>query len=244
MRSHYFGFIVHTHFLYEAELSCSLQHAYDVSVQMIRQLEGITSRLAETTVFSGQQYAVGLENWLNDFSPDVEQVAARVLHQYRTADEMLRMRKLQEALDWRWLKFQETAVVVQLSLAQTIQQTVHLMMTVGWNEGAAEDDVSFSSEFVQLYFAYFHRLGIPCEWRLAFPQQTEVTRQPHPYGIRLDTMEKLEALRKMRADACKRGEVKLTRTDGCDLAGITLKTVKKYDKLLYERWYDASYLTN
>ena len=241
MRSQFFGFIIQTHFLYEAELACSLQHAHDVSIQMIRQLEGIPSRLAETAIFSGQQYAMELEFWLNDFAPDVEQAAARVLHQYGMADEMLRMHMLQQALDWRWLRFQETAVVVQLSLSQTIHQTVHLMMTVGWNEGAEDDAISFSNKFVQLYFAYFNRLGIPCEWCLAFPKEA---REPRAYGARTDTLAKLQELRQERAGSFTKGKVALTRKEGCDLVGITLKTFKKYDMLLYERWYDASYIPN
>ncbi|MBK9050868.1 MAG: hypothetical protein IPL78_08130 [Chloroflexi bacterium] len=62
------------------------------------------------------------------------------------------------------------------------------------------------------------------------------------YGIRQDTVAKLNELKQLREqDKKDNGEVTLTKTEACQLVGLTLVTLKKYDRMLFDRWPEMKY---
>jgi hypothetical protein len=62
-----------------------------------------------------------------------------------------------------------------------------------------------------------------------------------PYGQRLDTAVKLTKLYENREKERARGKIETTRQTACELVGIALSTFKKYNAILYDRWYDKEY---
>jgi len=242
MRSQLFGFTLPIHNVYEANLTCSLNQAYEITYQLIQQFGGIGSadiQVGHVTI-GREIYTRKVETWFNQWDLETECIIRSVLREYGLRDELLRMERLQEALSWRWFKFRETAVIAQIDLSCTIEKDVHLMILIGWNEGANSEHIRFSSEFVQLYFERYHQLRIPCQWQTVYPP-TSTRPQPRHYGMRLDTAAKLLKLYEFRELERKTGQIISTRMAGCDHAGISLSTFKKYDKMLYDRWYDVEY---
>jgi hypothetical protein len=246
MRSQLFGFAVDMHMLYEADLNCPLMQAHQVTVQFIRQsglLIGMSGALPQVTSLL-PCYAMGIETWLTPMSPEVEQITSDIVRKYGLSDEMERMKLLKEALDWRWLKFRETAVVAQIYLATTIDERVHLSIQVGWNNGAPLDSKATSLYFVKGYFVHLKQLHFMDKWRTVYPLEIEPTKaaaKPRAYGIRPDTYERLRKLHEIREKERRKGNIVTTRLAACDAVGIAMSTVKKYDKMLHDRWYDAAY---
>jgi hypothetical protein len=242
MRSQLFGFCVDTYLIYEADLNCPLKQAHEVTVQFTKQaglLTGSAGGLSQVTVIS-QPYTLGVEIWLTPMNSVEEQIAIDILRDYGRKDEMVRMKLLKNALDWRWLKFRDTAVVAQIFMAATLEGFVHLCVHLGWNKGAALDIKVLAQHFVEGYFGRIKQLNLVRRWRNAYPPSPEVIK-PKSYGIRPDTYEKLQKLREIREKERQKGNIVSTRLAACDAVGIALGTVKKYDKMLHDRWYDASY---
>lgn len=240
MRSQLFGFPIQTHLIYEAILECSLQQAHEITCQHIRKFEGLLQQLTHNhSATLGEPHALGIEVPLNSWDDATTTVVGQILEHHAYSDEMQRMQLLRQALAWMWPKFQTTAVAAQFLLAATLDSHTHISLQVGWNEGAAEEDVAFAREFVQLYFRYLKQLEVP--WRsLILPTEPNQV-PPKQYGPRLDTLQKLEVLRTVR-ERYKRGStVTINRMAACDEANITLATVKKYEPILYDRWYDVTY---
>ncbi len=240
MRSQLFGFHIQTHFIYEAVLACPLVQAHELTIQHIRKFDTLERRLDKRQVtILGQAYTVGIEVPLNPWCDETESVVSQILKQHAFTDEMERMETLRSALAWLWPQFRTTAVSAQFLLSATIDGETHLSLLAGWNEGAAVADTDFSSDFVQLYFRHLEQLKLPFQWT-AVPA-TSSRPEPRKYGARLDTLKKLQDLKKYREESKKSGEVTINRMEGCDKADITLATFKRYDPFLYDRWYDASY---
>ena len=242
MRSQLFGFCVDTYLIYEADLNCPLNQAHEVTVQFTKEvglLTGSAGVLPQVTVFS-RPYTLGVETWLTPMNSEEEQIASDILRDHVWKDEMARMKLLKNALDWRWLKFRETAIVAQLFMAATLEGFVHLSVHLGWNKGAASDSMVLAQHFVQGYFARIKQLNLMHRWRIAYPPAPEAMK-PKSYGIRPDTYERLQKLRDIREKERRKGNIVTTRLAACDAVGIALSTVKKYDKMLHDRWYDASY---
>jgi hypothetical protein len=242
LRSELFGFHVQTYHLYEAILTCPLRQAYELVLQHVRRLDGLAARLEgqQVTLYSRQRYTIGLEFMLNAWDDGVEDLVWEIVRHHTHADELTRMRALQQGLSWLWPKFRETATVAQLLLATTIDGDTHLSLAVGWNAGASPEDIHMADRFIQLYFLYLGQLNIPFEWLT--PQPSDVAEPPRrAYGPRADTLEKIQRLRALRSEHLRSGEVALTRTHACELIGITPAIVKKYQSELYDRWYDPSY---
>jgi hypothetical protein len=244
MRSQLFGFTVNAHFIYEADLNCPLIQAHQITVRFTQQLGFLNSSLdllRQVTII-GQPYTLGVETWLLETSHEIDKIASDILREHALSDEMERMKLLKKALDWRWLKFRETAVIAQIYLSTTLEGTVHVSVQLGWNEGAPQDSRQMSVYFVHGYFAQFKQLNLLHKWRTAYPPPVEKTK-PKSYGIREDTFQRLQTLRENREKERKGGSVTTTRMEACVTAGIAISTVKKYDKMLYDRWYDASYIS-
>jgi hypothetical protein len=245
MRSQLFGFSVEAHLIYEADLNCSLTHAHQVTLQFTQQLgmiNGSSGALPQVSVLTPQPYSLGVETWLTPMDTEIEEITSDIVRQYGCADEMKRMKLLKQALDWRWLKFRETAIIAQLFLSTTLEGTVHLSIQLGWNEGASSESRTLSTNFVQGYIARLKQLSLLHKWRTAYPPPPEVM-EPRSYGIREDTFQRLQTLRENREKEREDGSVTTTRMEACVTAGIAISTVKKYDKMLYDRWYDASYIS-
>jgi hypothetical protein len=243
MRSQLFGFSVEAHLIYEADLNCSLTHAHQVTLQFTQQLgmiNGSSGALPQVSVLTPQPYSLGVETWLTPMDTEIEEITSDIVRQYGCADEMKRMKLLKQALDWRWLKFRETAIIAQLFLSTTLEGTVHLSIQLGWNEGASSESRTLSTNFVQGYIARLKQLSLLYKWRTAYPPLPEVM-EPKSYGIRPDTYEKLRKLREIREEERLKGTIVTTRLAACDAVGIAISTVKKYDKMLYDRWYETSY---
>jgi hypothetical protein len=116
MRSQLFGFTIPIRYVYEADLKCSLNQAYEVTCQLTQQLGGIGSQGTnmESVPVLGGFYTRKVEAWFSEWDLETEQIANRVIREFGSHDELLRMERLQEALSWRWLKFRETAVIGQV----------------------------------------------------------------------------------------------------------------------------------
>ena len=242
MRSQLFGFIVPVRHVHEGILKCPLNQAYEVTWRLVQQLGGIGSQDSKLNHVTGgaEIYTRKVETWFNQWDIETERIVRGVLREFWMVDELLRMELLQENLSWHWLKFREAAVITQIDLSLTIENEVHLMMLVGWNEGADVEDINLSEQFVQLYFARFQQLGIPYQPLLSNPPAS-TKPQSRPYGPRLDTAVKLKNLYEYRERERKTGRIISTRLAACESVGIALGTVKKYDKMLYDRWYDVDY---
>jgi hypothetical protein len=186
------------------------------------------------------KYTVGIEAWFNQTHPQVELAASQVMFEYGLADEMRRMLILKEALSWRWHKFQEEAAITQMYLSLTMDETVHLLMLIGWNAGAGYEEVTLAQNFMKCFFGRIEALGI--NFNLLNQQNPEPEKPKYrPYGQRLDTVVKLTKLYENREKERARGKIKTTRQAACEFVGIALSTFKKYNAILYERWYDKEY---
>lgn len=240
MRSQLFGFHIQTKFLYETILGCPLKQAHEITVQQIRKFDGLSQPLIRhhTTVVC-DSYTLGLEVPLNPWNEETESIVYKLLEQHAYSDEMQQMHLLRDALSWMWPQFRMSVVAAQFLLAATIEDETHLSLLIGWNKGAAETDISFSRQFVQLYYAHLQQLQIPVT-SLIKPTQTEQVPLRR-YGPRLDTLEKLQKVRQIRANAKRGTDITINRMTACDKANITLATMKKYEPVLYDRWYDVTY---
>jgi hypothetical protein len=244
MRSQLFGFSVDAHLIYEADVNCPLIQTQQITVQFTQQL-GFVHRPVESLrqiTILGQPYTLAVETWLTEMEPEIEEITSDILRDHAFTDEMERMKLLRKALDWRWLKFRETAVIAQIYMSTTLEGTVHVSVQIGWNEGAPQDSRNMSMNFAQSYFIQFKRLNLLHQWRTAYPPPPE-TMKSRSYGIREDTFQRLQKLRENREKEREGGSVTTTRMEACVTAGIAISTVKKYDKMLYDRWYDASYIS-
>jgi hypothetical protein len=239
MRSQHFGFIVQTQILSEAEMFCSLPQAYELTKQLLKQMDGISFEPVNPFIHK-VSYTACVEAWLKETNPEVELVLRQALVEYGHANEMKRMLVLKEALSWRWPKFRDEATIAQIYLSLTMDKTVHVLMLIGWNEQASEKDIDFSHTFAELFYANVSVHGIKVKLRM-FDSPEPETPKSRPYGQRLDTAVKLTKLYENREKERSRGKIEITRQQACDLVGIALTTVKKYDPILYDRWYDAEY---
>jgi hypothetical protein len=243
VRSQLFGFHIQTHFIYEVLLSCPLAQAHNQIVQHTRKFSAAIEQPIENqlrTVLTGSPTSLGVDIPLNDWSEETINIFRQVIRDYALADEWSRMQALQKALSWLWPKFRETAVAAQFLLAATIDEQTHLMLMVGWNEGAAEADKAFADRFIQEYFDYLKQLAVPIAWCAASSAEAASPAKP-PYGTRDDTLEKIQALRQARDKHRREHKAVPTRTEACQRAGIAPVTVKKRAPELYERWYDLNY---
>lgn len=239
MRSQLFGFLVPTQIFSEAELFCSLPQANDLTKQLLKKADGICFKPVNPYI-PKVSYTVSFEAWLNETRPEVELALSQALVEYSHANEMKRMLVLKEALSWRWLKFQDEATIAQIYLSLSMDKTVHVLMLVGWNEQASDEDVAHAHTMVDLFYANLRVHGIKVKLRTFDSPEPEKPKS-RPYGQRLDTAVKLTKLYENREKERSRGKIEITRQQACDLVGIALTTVKKYDPILYDRWYDAEY---
>lgn len=242
MRSQLFGFTLPICAVYEANIECSLQQATELASLSISRLGAYSVGPGSVSVL-GEIYTRKWEVWFNEVDAEMNQIIYEVLRKYALEHEMHRMKCLQNVLSWRWYKFRETAVIAHLELAQTIKDQVHLVTLVGWNKGAAEKEVRIALEFFETLSLHFQRLGIPWHWlqSTASVETAADATAPHHYGPRLDTIAKLQKVRQLREEERQRGRITSTRMIVCETVGIATSTFKKYDKMLYDRWYDVDY---
>jgi hypothetical protein len=242
LRSELFGFHVQTYHLYEAILACPLRQAYELVLQYVRKLDGLAARLEgqQVTLYARHTYTIGLEFMLNAWDDGVEDLVWEIVRHHAHADELTRMRALQQGLSWLWPKFRETATVAQLLLGTTIDGDTHLSLATGWNGGASPEDIHTADRFIQLYFLYLEQLNVPLAWLTPQPGHVAAPAA-RAYGPRADTLEKIQKLRALRSEYLRGGEVAITRTHACELIGITPAIVKRYRPELYARWYDPGY---
>jgi hypothetical protein len=242
MRSQLFGFHIQTQYLFEAILSCPLDQAFELVMQHVRKLDGLSARLEgqHVSVCMGQTYTVGLEIMLNEWDDGVEDSVREIIRHHLYADELTRMRALKLGLTWLWPRMRETATVAQVMLTATIDGDTHVSILVGWNTGATTDDIEFANRFTELFFLYLEQLQIPYQC-LTIHSSSVAPVEKRQYGPRADTLEKIQKLRVLRSEYLRGGEVAITRTHTCQLIGITPAIVKRYRPELYERWYDPGY---
>lgn len=248
MRSQLFGFFLPTKSIYETNLTCSLEQAEELIMQLIAQVAGFSPLAAPNGMpLSAKVHTQTIETTFNHWDEEIVHLVGGVLCQWTAADELLRMAALQEALSWRWAPFHRKAVIAQFYLSVTIEQQVNLLILIGWNGEADEAEIHQSQEFVHLLAGRFQRVGIPCNW---FPTHSLIAAPKAPptslrqYGLRLDTAGKLLTLRQNREKERQKGHITSTRMAACDHVGLALGTFKKYDQLLYDRWYDVQYRGN
>jgi hypothetical protein len=243
MRSQLFGFHIQTHFLYELLLACPLPQAHSQIVQHTQKFSALIGHQLDNqlgTVLTGSPTTLGVDVPLNEWGEEIIAIFRQVIRDYALTDEFSRMQALQQALSWLWPKFRETAVAAQFLLAATIDGQTHLMLLVGWNDGADESDKVFAGRFVQDYFDYLKQLGVPIACCAAGSAEASSSARP-PYSVRDDTLEKIQKLRRARDDYRREHKDVPTRTEACQRAGIAPVTVKKRAPELYERWYDLTY---
>jgi hypothetical protein len=185
------------------------------------------------------------ESIFNDWGDEVSRVIGLTHQACGRIDSIQRLEIMREALSYNWPKLHQSAAIAQFALGATTDDETHMIMTVGWNDEADAVTVEQTSTLfdVLLYGLRQTKVTFNCRHRwVEGEKSTETAAQRRKYGIRLDTVEKLNALKILRdKDKKENGQVTLTRTEACEQVGLTLVTLQKYDRMLHERWYEMNF---
>jgi hypothetical protein len=185
------------------------------------------------------------ESIMNDWGDEVSRIIGLTHQACGHIDSIQRLEKMREALSYNWLKLHQTAAIAQIALGATADNETHMIMTVGWNDEADAETIEETSSLFDVLLYGLNETKITFNFRHRWVEGEKATgsasKRPK-YGIRLDTVEKLNQLKKLRdEDKRANGEVKLTKTEACELVGLTVVTLRKYDRMLYERWYEMNF---
>jgi len=248
MRSQTFGFHVETRQLFEGifphpfpEVQRLLRHHTHIfgDLYMIHQ-RSIT--FGSPDMDSGVSFQ---EFVLNAWDEEIFRTISLVHQACGSIDSIQRLEKMRQAFSFNWLKLQQSAAVAQIALGAMAGNETHMIMTIGWNDDAPEYDVHMASIFFQVLMIGLRTTKITYNSRKFWVEsemEPEIVSKRRKYGIRLDTVAKLEALKKLREkDRKENGAVTLTKTEACQQVGLTVITLRKYDRLLYDRWDDMKY---
>lgn len=248
MRSQTFGFCIETRQIFEGifphpfhEVRNLLRHHIHIFGDFsIIQQRNITYGIPDLdSGFSSEE--ILLSTW----DEEIHRTISLVHQACGNIDSIQRLEKMRQAFFYNWLKLQQSATIVHIALGALAGQETHMILTIGWGDDAPQYDVNSADNFFPLLI---HRLG---ETKITynsirswtgFKWETDSVSKRRKYGIRLDTVEKLNQLKKLRdEDKNTNGEVKLTKTEACEQVGLTVVTLRKYDRMLYERWYEMNF---
>jgi hypothetical protein len=245
MRSQLFGFVVQSQLIYELLLDCSLQQAVLTMKQHLVDhgaiLPSHPATQSKLIHYLNDPLTIGFEAYMNEWEEDIVQSVHGVLTQHSLSHEWLRMEELKRSLSWLWPKFRETTVLGQFAFSTTIEDKILLTVILGWNPGAATEDISLIDNFIPLFIRKLEKLGHHFT-TVSFPLgQEEVTSQQVNYGPRLETLDKLQKLVAHRRKNMTSKQVNITLKAACQDINLAMTTAKKYAPLLCNRWYDQTY---
>lgn len=248
MRSQIFGFHVQTRQLFEG----IFPHPYLQVRQLLRHhlnLVGDFHTIDHRNVtfgLPGMAACTNLqESILNELGEDISRVISLTHQACGHVDSIQRLEKMREALSYNWLKLHQSAAIAQFALGATADNETHMIMTVGWNNEADMETIELTNRLFNTLIYGLRQTKITfncCHHWVEGEKGTEPLSKRPKYGIRLDTVEKISELKKLREqDKKDNGEVTLTKTEACQLVGLTLVTLKKYDRMLFDRWHEMKY---
>ncbi len=244
MRSQLFGFVVKTQLIYEFLLNCQLSQAVNTMTEFLKQYDSLLvgkSLVPPRFVnYLNDPLTVGLEAHINEWDEEIVQTVNGILAQDALASEFLRMKRIEKSLSWLWPKMRETAVLGHFVFAVTIDNTVLLTVTYGWNDGVVPDDLLAVDNIIPVYVRKMEKMGFTCQ-QLSPPVQMEQPKPEKKYGPRMDTLITLKNLVEYRRQYLTRKKVEITLKQACQDNNLAMATVKKYAPVLCERWYDHRY---
>ncbi len=244
MRSQLFGFVVKTQLMYEFLLNCQLSQAVNTMTEFLKQYDSLL--LGQPLVpprfvhYLDDPLTVGLEAHINQWDEEIVHTVNGILAREALAPEFLRMKRLEKSLSWLWPKMRETAVLGHFVFAVTIENTVLLTVTYGWNGGAVPNDLLTVDNLMPIYVRKMEKIGYTCE-QLSPPVEVEKPMLERKYGPRIDTLLSLKNLVAYRRQHLTRKRVEITLKQACQDNNVAMATVKKYAPVLCERWYDHRY---
>ena len=244
MRSQLFGFVVKTQLMYEFLLNCQLSQAVNTMTEFLKQYDSLLvgkSLVPPRFVnYLNDPLTVGLEAHINEWDEEIVQTVNGILAQDALASEFLRMKRIEKSLSWLWPKMRETAVLGHFVFAVTIDNTVLLTVTYGWNDGVVPDDLLAVDNIIPVYVRKMEKMGFTCQ-QLSPPFQMEKPAPEKKYGPRMDTLITLKNLVEHRRKHLTRKKVDISLKRACQDNNLAMATVKKYAPILCERWYDQRY---
>lgn len=244
MRSQLFGFVVKTQLIYEFLLNCQLSQAVNTMTELLKQYDSL--QVGRPLVpprfvhYLNDPLTVGLEAHINEWDEEIAQTVNGILAQDALASEFLRMKRIEKSLSWLWPKIRETAVLGHFVFAVTIDNSVLLTVTYGWNVGAVPDDLLAVDNIMPIYVRKMDKMGFTCQ-QLSPPVQVEKPAPEKKYGPRIDTLVSLKNLVEYRRQHLTRKTVGISLKQACQDNNLAMATVKKYAPVLCERWYDHRY---
>ncbi len=245
MRSQLFGFVVHSRRTFELLLDCSLQQVVSVMKQLLAECDGIVPAFPSMEMklihYLHDPLTVGFDAYLNEWDEEIVRAVGSVIAAHSLDHEWLRMERLRTALSWHWPRLRETTVLGQFVFATTIDNTILLTVTLGWNDGASPEDLALADIIMPNYLGKLQKLGIRPAYLNSTPTPEERATSQRPATPRMDTLLKLRELVAYRARHMQGNFVGIDKLQACADMNLAPKTVKKYAPTLYARWYDVSY---
>ncbi len=245
MRSQLFGFVVKTQLIYEFLLNCQLSQAVNTMTEFLKQYDSLLvgkSLVPPRFVnYLNDPLTIGLEAHINEWDEEIVQTVNGILAQDALASEFLRMKRIEKSLSWLWPKMRETAVLGHFVFAVTIDNTVLLTVTYGWNDGVVPDDLLAVDNIIPVYVRKMEKMGGYMSAALAAGSDGTTYSQKKKYGPRMDTLITLKNLVEYRRQYLTRKKVEITLKQACQDNNLAMATVKKYAPVLCERWYDHRY---
>lgn len=248
MRSQIFGFFVSTRQIFEGIFPHPYHQVRNLLLHHLNLVGGFHTIDQRNVTFgsSGIDSCTSMqESVLNDWGDEISRVIGLTHQACGHIDSIQRLEKMREALSFNWLKLHQSAAIAHIALGATADNETHMIMTVGWNDEADTDTVELATYLFSTLLYGLRETKITFDCRHSWVEGGKVTepvsKRPK-YGIRLDTVEKISELKKLREqDKKDNGEVTLTKTEACQLVGLTLVTLKKYDRMLFDRWHEMNY---